>query len=88
VIGEGTTIGPYCIIGRNVVVGANCNLIAHVHVTRRPRSAPAARSIHSSRSAPRHNPELQGRTDPARDRRGCTIRESVTMNAGTVAGAA
>ena len=27
-IGEGTTIGPYCIIGPNVVIGANCRLIA------------------------------------------------------------
>jgi UDP-N-acetylglucosamine acyltransferase len=33
VIGEGTSVGPYCIVGRNVIIGASCKLIAHVHVT-------------------------------------------------------
>ena len=33
VIGEGTSVGPYCTIGRHVVIGTNCKLISHVHVT-------------------------------------------------------
>jgi NDP-sugar pyrophosphorylase family protein len=33
VIGEGASIGPYCIIGPEVVIGPDCRLIGHVHVT-------------------------------------------------------
>ena len=32
VIGAGAAIGPYCVIGRDVTIGANCKLISHVHV--------------------------------------------------------
>jgi NDP-sugar pyrophosphorylase family protein len=40
IIGKGTTIGPYCIIDRNVVIGDNCKLVAHVHVTGRTTIGP------------------------------------------------
>jgi hypothetical protein len=39
-----------------MVIGANCKLIAHVHVTARTTIGDAARSIHSSRWARRRNP--------------------------------
>ena len=32
VIGVGTSIGPYCIVGSHVVIGPDCKLISHVHI--------------------------------------------------------
>jgi len=55
VIGEGTSIGPYCIIGPNVVIGANCKLLAHVYVAGQTTIGDGCTVYPSSPSAPRRN---------------------------------
>jgi len=87
VIGEGASIGPYCVIGSHVVVGAHCRLIARVHVTGRTTIGDGC-TIHpfASLGTPPQSLSYGGeltRLDIGRD---CTIREQVTMNAGTAAG--
>jgi UDP-N-acetylglucosamine acyltransferase len=87
VIGEGTSIGPYCTIGRHVVIGANCGLIAHVHVTAQTTIG-AGCTIYpfASLGTPPQSLSYRGELTRLQIGEGCTIRESVTMNAGTMAG--
>ena len=87
VIGEGTAIGPYCVVGRNVVIGANCRLIAHVHVMGHTTIG-AGCTIYPFASLGGAPQSLGYRGEPTKLEIGenCTIRESVTMNVGTVGG--
>jgi UDP-N-acetylglucosamine acyltransferase len=87
VIGEGTSIGPYCTIGRHVVIGANCRLIAHVHVTAQTTVGSGC-TIYpfASLGTPPQSLSYRGELTKLEIGEGCTIRESVTMNAGTVGG--
>jgi UDP-N-acetylglucosamine acyltransferase len=87
VIGEGSSIGPYCVIGSNVVIGADCRLIAHVHIAAQTSIGDRC-TIYpfASLGTP---PQILGyRGEPGRLAigQGCTIREQVTMNAGSAAG--
>jgi UDP-N-acetylglucosamine acyltransferase len=87
VIGVGTSIGPYCIVGSHVVIGPNCSLVAHVHVTAQTTIGAGCTiypfaSLGTPPQSLSHHGELT-RLEIGRD---CTIREQVTMNAGTVAG--
>src|ERR1700742_5224968 len=87
VIGEGASIGPYCIIGRDVVIGANCELIAHVHVM--GHTSIGDDCVISPFAVLGGAPQdLSYRGEPTRLEigAGCTIREGVTMNVGTVKG--
>src|SRR6201996_1510716 len=87
VIGEGSLIGPYCIIGPDVVIGAGCKLIAHVHVTAHTTIGDRC-TIYPFASLGTPPQSLSYRGEPTRLQIGeaCTIRESVTMNIGTVGG--
>jgi UDP-N-acetylglucosamine acyltransferase len=87
VIGEGATIGPYCVVGRNVTIGANCKLIAHVHVMGHTTIG-AGCTIYPFASLGGAPQSLGYRGEPTKLAIGesCTIRESVTMNTGTVGG--
>jgi len=87
VIGEGTSIGPYCTVGRHVVIGANCKLIAHVHITAETTIG-AGSTIYpfASLGTPPQSLSYRGEITKLQIGEGCTIRESVTMNAGTAAG--
>ncbi|MBR0775800.1 acyl-ACP--UDP-N-acetylglucosamine O-acyltransferase [Bradyrhizobium diazoefficiens] len=87
VIGEGTEIGPFCMIGRNVVIGANCKLIGHVHVTAQTTIGDDC-TIYpfASLGTPPQSLSYRGELTRLKIGSGCIIRESVTMNAGTVAG--
>lgn len=87
VIGEGTSIGPYCIIGPNVVIGTNCKLISHVSVM--GHTSIGNDCVISPFAALGGAPQdLSYRGEPTRLEigSGCTIREGVTMNIGTVKG--
>jgi UDP-N-acetylglucosamine acyltransferase len=87
VICEGASIGPYCIIGRDVVIGANCELIAHVHVM--GHTSIGDDCVISPFAVLGGAPQdLSYRGEPTRLEigAGCTIREGVTMNVGTVKG--
>ena len=59
VLGRDVSVGPYCIIGPDVVVGDGCRLIGHVHLTghttHRCRAASFTRSSRSARRRSRSN---------------------------------
>jgi UDP-N-acetylglucosamine acyltransferase len=87
VIGQGTSIGPYCTIGPDVVIGANCRLIAHVHITARTTVGDGCMIYpFASLGTPPQSLSYRGELTSLAIGQGCTIREQVTMNAGTVAG--
>ena len=87
VIGEGTSIGPYCIVGANVTIGRDCRLVAHVHVAGHTTIGDGC-TIHPFAALGSPPQDLGYRGEPTRLEIGanCTIRESVTMNVGTVKG--
>jgi UDP-N-acetylglucosamine acyltransferase len=86
VIGEGTEVGPYCIIGRDAVIGPNCRLIGHVSVT--GRTSIGANCTIYPFAALGGAPQIVNYSGDGRLEIGvgCTIRESVTMNAGSAKG--
>ena len=87
VIGAGTSIGPYCVIGSRVIIGANCKLIAHVHMTAETTIGGGC-TIYPfvSLGTPPQALSYRGELTKLQIGQDCTIREHVTMNAGTVAG--
>ena len=87
VIGAGTSIGPYCIVGSRVVIGANCKLISHVHITGQTTIGSGCTIYpRASLGGPPQSLSYRGEPTGLEIGGGCTIREQVTMNAGTVAG--
>lgn len=84
-IGEGTMIGPYCLIGPHVVIGKNCKLMGHVHVAAQTTIGDDC-TIYpfASLGTPPQSLSYRGELTKLQIGSGCTIRESVTMNAGTV----
>lgn len=87
VIGQGTSIGPYCIIGPDARIGEGCRLEAHVSVAGHTTIGDGC-AIFSFASLGGPPQDLGYRDEPTRLEIGanCTIRESVTMNRGTVKG--
>ena len=87
VIGEGSLIGPYCVVGPHAAIGPNCRLISHVQVM--GHTTIGADCVISPfvvlGGAPQ---DLSYRDEPTRLEigSGCTLREGVTMNVGTVKG--
>jgi UDP-N-acetylglucosamine acyltransferase len=86
-IGDGCSIGPYCLIGPNVVIGADCNLIGHVNIAGHTTIGDGC-TIYPFASLGTPPQSLGYKGEPTRLAigSGCTIRESVTMNVGTVGG--
>jgi UDP-N-acetylglucosamine acyltransferase len=84
VIGKDVTIGPYCVVGANVVIDDGSRLVAHVHVAGHTKiGARTAVYPFASIGTP---PQSSGyRGEPTRLVIGadCDIREGVTMNVGT-----
>ena len=87
VIGEGTSIGPYCMIGPDVTIGPGCTLIGHVHIAAQTTIG-AGSTIYPfvSLGTPPQSLSYRGELTKLQIGESCTLRESVTMNAGTVAG--
>jgi UDP-N-acetylglucosamine acyltransferase len=87
VIGVGTSVGPYCIVGSHVVIGPDCTLVSHVHITGQTTIG-ASCTIYPqvSLGAPPQSLSYRGELTRLEIGQGCTIREQVTMNAGTAAG--
>jgi UDP-N-acetylglucosamine acyltransferase len=79
-----STIDP---TARIIVIGANCKLIAHVHITARTTIGDGC-TIYPfvSLGTPPQSLSYRGELTRLQIGQGCTIREQVTMNAGTVAG--
>lgn len=87
VIGENVTIGPFCHVGPNVVLGEGCELLSHAVVTGRTTIGKNAK-IHPMAvigGAPQsvHHGGEETTLDIGDN---CVMRESVTINAGTVGG--
>lgn len=87
VIGDDVTIGPFCIVGSHARIGNGCNLVASVHIAGETTIGANATIypfavLGMAPQSLAHNGELT-RLEIGK---GCTIREGVTMNAGTVAG--
>lgn len=87
VIGDGVSIGPYCIVGVNVTIGPDCKLVAHVHIDGQTTLG-AGCTVYpfASLGTPPQSLSYRGELTRLEIGAGCTIRESVTMNAGTVNG--
>ena len=87
VIGDGTTIGPYCVIGANAVIGADCTLTAHVTVSGHTTIGAACTiSPFAALGGPPQDLSYRGEPTRLEIGDGCTIREGVTMNVGTIKG--
>ena len=88
VIGEGASIGPYCVIGGNAVIGEGCTLAAHVarHGSHHDRRQLRDFAVCGARRAAAGSSAIVANRRGSKSAHGCTIREGVTMNVGTVKG--
>jgi UDP-N-acetylglucosamine acyltransferase len=86
-LAEDVEVGPYCIIGPNVTLGAGCRLIAHVHIAGHTTVGGGA-VIHpfASLGGAPQSKAYRGESTRLEIGADCVIREGVTMNIGTVAG--
>jgi UDP-N-acetylglucosamine acyltransferase len=87
VIGDGSSIGPYCVIGPDAAIGAGCTLASHVSVGGHTRiGANCVISPFAVLGGPPQDLSYRGEPTRLEIGEGCTIREGVTMNVGTVKG--
>ena len=87
VIGDGSTIGPYCIVGRNAVIGMDCVLTSHVTVSGHTTIGDKFTiSPFAALGGPPQDLSYRGEPTRLQIGSGCTIREGVTMNVGTIKG--
>lgn len=83
-IADDAEIGPYCVIGGDVTIGAGCRLVAHVHVA--GRTSIGARTViqpYASLGAPPQSLKYRGGATRLEIGSDCNIREGVTINTGT-----
>jgi len=87
VIGDDAEIGPFCTVGRDVTIGPRTRLIGHVHVAGHTTIGEGC-TIHPFATLGGPPQDLSYRDEPTRLEigNGVTIRESVTMNRGTLKG--
>lgn len=80
-------IGPFCLVGANVTIGAGTRLVSHVNIVGHTTIGTAC-TIYPFASLGAPPQDLGYRGEPTRLEigDGCIIRESVTMNVGTVKG--
>jgi UDP-N-acetylglucosamine acyltransferase len=83
----GVEVGPYCIVGNDVKLGAGVRLLSHVHVTG-ITSIGAGPVVYPFASLGTPPQSVHYKGEPTRLVIGtnCSIREGVTMNTGTAAG--
>lgn len=86
-IGAGAKIGPFSLIGREVEIGAGCELISHVVVAGKTTIGPRTR-IFPFASIGHQPQDLKYKGEPSTLTVGaeCLLREGVTMNPGTEGG--
>ncbi|KKB78051.1 UDP-N-acetylglucosamine acyltransferase [Devosia soli] len=86
-LGAGVKIGPYCIVGDNVVLANDVELISHVVIEGRTTIGAGTR-IFPFASVGHQPQDLKFHGEESRLEIGerCTIRESVTINPGTEGG--
>ena len=86
-LGSGVRIGPYCMVGADVVLGDRCELVSHVVVAGRTTIGSGTRIFPFASIG--HQPQdlkYQGEPSTLTIGADCLIRESVTMNPGTAGG--
>lgn len=86
-LGAGVEIGPFCIVGRDAVLGDGVRLIGHASVTGHTRIG--ARTVLHHGAALGGVAQIRGDDAPAARLtvgEDCTIREHVTMNLGSARG--
>jgi UDP-N-acetylglucosamine acyltransferase len=80
-------IGPFCTIGKNVVIGSGCRLISHVNVAGHTTIGTGCTIFQfASLGTPPQSLAYRGEPTTLVIGEHCTIRESATMNIGTVGG--
>lgn len=86
-LGNGVKIGPFCIVGKDVVLGDDVELISHAVVEGRTEIG-AGTTIYPYASVGHRPQDLKYHGEASRLVIGerCTIRESVTINPGTEGG--
>ena len=87
VIGDDVVIGPYCIVGPHVKIGAGCKLLSHVNIAGETTiGANCTMYPFVSLGTPPQSTGYRGELTKLEIGESCVIRESVSMNAGTVGG--
>jgi len=84
VVGKDVSIGPFCVVGPNVVLGEGCKLLAQVHLSGHTAIGP--RTViypFASLGSPPQSTKYRGSPTRLIVGADCQIRESVTMNTGT-----
>jgi UDP-N-acetylglucosamine acyltransferase len=86
-LGEDVRVGPFCIVGRDAMLGDRVELISHAVVTGRTIVGPRTR-IFPFASIGHQPQDLKYKGEPSSLSIGadCLIREGVTMNPGTEGG--
>lgn len=87
VIGAGTRIGPYSVVGSQVEIGEGCELVSHVVVA--GRTTIGARTRIFPFASLGHQPQdlkFKGESSTLSIGADCIVREGVTMNPGTEGG--
>ena len=86
-IGAGVKIGPFCLVGADVVLGDGSQLHSHVVLAGRTTIGPRARIYpFASIGHPPQDLKYAGEASTLVIGADCTIREGVTMNPGTAGG--
>lgn len=88
-IGQGVSIGPFCVVGANAEIGDNCELMSHV-VVEGHTSIGEGTTIHPFVVLGHGPQDLKPAAEASRLSigRNCILREHVTMNNGTQRGGA
>jgi UDP-N-acetylglucosamine acyltransferase len=84
VVGKDVSIGPFCVVGPNVVLGEGCKLLAQVHLSGHTAIGP--RTViypFASLGSPPQSTKYRGSPTRLIVGADCQIRESVTMSTGT-----
>jgi len=87
VIGDGTEVGPFCHVGKDVVIGANCQLLGHVTIAG-PCRIGDGNVFYPYCSIGQRSQDLKYSGEPTRLEIGSnnSFREFCTVNRGTLPG--
>jgi UDP-N-acetylglucosamine acyltransferase len=86
-LGENVRIGPYCLVGPDVSLGEQCELVSHVVVAGLTTIGPRTRLYpFASIGHPPQDLKFKGELSTLAIGADCIIREGVTMNPGTQGG--
>jgi UDP-N-acetylglucosamine acyltransferase len=86
-VGADVTIGPFCVVGTDVVLDDGCQLVSHVVVAGRTTVGAGTRIFpFASIGHPPQDLKYKGEPSTLTIGRNCMIREGVTMNPGTEGG--